>query len=115
MNSDSLPSADDLRAACNTISGMAMPNDQFAARLQFIADLLADSGPLPAGPLLLWRDSNKTVRHVAVGPELVVGRHAGQNGLTLPGDQLLSRRHFSILREAQQCWLRDMDSHNGTA
>jgi hypothetical protein len=46
-------------------------------RLEYIAVPLADSGKLPSGPVLLWREGDRTVKYVAVGVELFVGRKAG--------------------------------------
>ena len=47
--------------------------------------------------------------------KLVVGRNPGKFGLAVPGDKLLSRRHFTIRAEGRQLQLEDAGSHNGTA
>jgi hypothetical protein len=111
-----LPPIEKLREACQTISGLAPPTDQFVARLQLIAKLLADSGPLPPVPLLVWREeSEDSVRHAPLEDEFVVGRMAGAPGLSLASDKLLSRRHFVIHAEGVGFSLEDLNSHNGTS
>jgi hypothetical protein len=110
-----LPPAAELQEACETVSGFPAPDDQFTARLQFIADLLADARPLPTTPIFVWRDSDQSVRHAAVAPGLVVGRNTGEQGLSFPGDKLLSRRHFVIHAESTGFAVEDLNSHNGTA
>jgi len=110
-----LPAQSEMREACETLSGFAVPADQFTARLQFVSDLLADAGPLPAAPILLWREPGHYARHVAVGSELVIGRDSGQSGLSYPEDKLLSRRHFLLRAEANGVVLTDLKSHNGTS
>jgi len=89
--------------------------EQFAARLQFIADLLADRPALTRTASLVWRGADRSVRCAAIGAELVVGRQAGPDALTIPEDKLLSRRHFRIRRAAAWFALEDLRSHNGTA
>jgi len=60
-----------------------------ASRLQFVADSLADAGPLPATAILLWRDRiNPPSTIWAINQELVVGRKPGEPGLSLPEDNL---------------------------
>jgi len=105
-----------LRDICETLTGLAEPTDQLASRLQFVADSLADAGPLPATAILLWRQPDKpAIHHVAINQELVVGRKPGEPGLSLPEDNLLSRRHFLIRPENDHFVLEDLQSHNGTA
>jgi|SRR5437660_4656748 len=111
-----LPSIPELRDLCQTLTGVPVPKGDLPMRLQFIADLIADAGPLPTAPILLWRDPKESsVHHVLIGSELIVGRQVRQVGLTLPGDKLLSRRHFAIRRAAEEFSLEDLKSHNGTA
>lgn len=104
-----------LKAAAETFSGLPSPTDQFAARLQFIADLIADQPMLPKGALLVWRGSDGRVRHAAIGQELVVGRQAGPGGVSIAEDKLLSRRHFKVKAKSTLFMLQDLDSHNGTS
>jgi hypothetical protein len=104
-----------LRGAAETLSALAAPTEQFAARIQFIADLLADRPDLPQAALLVWRGADRSVRRAAIGAELVVGRQAGANGLSIAEDKLLSRRHFRISPAGAWFVLEDLKSHNGTA
>src|SRR3954465_2567165 len=90
------PSAEELRDACQTLSGMPASNPELVAKLQYVANLLADAGPLPASRLLLWRESNQIVRHALIHDAFVVGRAPEPPGLAFPEDKLLSRNHFSI-------------------
>jgi hypothetical protein len=106
---------EDLRAACQTLLGMPGPNPELAAKLRFIADLLADAGSLPPSPLLVWREANHGVRHSAIQGTLVVGRAPGPAGLAFPEDRLLSRDHFSINVTDDGYLLRNLKSKNGTA
>lgn len=110
-----LPPAEELRDACQTLSGFAPATDHLAKRLQFVADLVASAGRLPAEPVLLWREAGGPAQHAPIGRELVVGRQAGDPGLTLPTDKLLSRRHFAVRASEGACVLEDLKSHNGTA
>jgi pSer/pThr/pTyr-binding forkhead associated (FHA) protein len=107
--------AEQLKDAAQTLAGLPAPTDQFAARLQFIADLLTDRPTLPQAALLVWRGPDRSVQHRLIGQELVVGRQAGAGGLTLAEDKLLSRCHFRIRRQGPAFVLHDLDSHNGTA
>jgi Inner membrane component of T3SS, cytoplasmic domain len=109
------PSLRELRDACQTLSGMPASNPDFTAKLQYVASLFADAGPLPSSPVLLWRESNQTVRHSVIHGTLVVGRAPAPPGLALPDDQLLSRSHFSVRVTEEGCILRNLDSKNGTA
>ena len=109
------PRPEDLRAACQTLLGMPGPNPELAAKLRFIADLLADAGPLPPSPLLVWREGNQAVRHSPIQGALVVGRAPGATGLAFPEDRLLSRDHFSINATDDGYLLRNHESKNGTA
>jgi len=111
-----LPPPEKLREACQTLSGLAPPTDQFVARLQLIAKLLADAGPLPLMPLLVWREeSDNSVRHARLEPEFMVGRMVGAPGLSLADDKLLSRRHFILHAQGAGFALEDLNSHNGTS
>src|SRR5262249_4448142 len=113
---DPLPLAAELRDICQTLTGLQQPNNQLSARLQFVAELIADAKSLPPVPILLWRDlDNSSVCHAVLGRELEAGRNPDQSGLALAGDKLLSRRHFIIRAEGSQFWVEDLGSHNGTA
>jgi hypothetical protein len=109
------PSAEELRDACQTLSGMPTSNSELAAKLQYVANLLADAGPLPPCPVLVWRESNQTVRHALIHDPFVVGRSPEPRGLAFPEDKLLSRNHFSICVTEEGCLLRNLNSKNGTA
>jgi pSer/pThr/pTyr-binding forkhead associated (FHA) protein len=97
------------------LTGLPAPGDLLTRRLEYVADLLADAGPLPKEPLLLWRPAGQAPRHALIGQELVVGRNTGQTGLTLSDDAGLSRRHFLVRRDADSCVLEDLKSRNGVA
>jgi hypothetical protein len=112
---DEIPADSELRDLARTVTARSDRNDELTSRLQYLADLLADSGILPMAPILAWRDNEGTVRHVAIGPGLVVGRQPGKGGLALSDDELLSRRHFVAKVSGEKCELRDLDSHNGIA
>jgi Inner membrane component of T3SS, cytoplasmic domain len=109
------PSLRELRDACQTLSGMPASNPDLAAKLQYVASLFADAGPLPSSPALLWRESNQTVRHAVIHGTLLVGRAPEPAGLAFPDDQLLSRNHFSVCVTEEGCLLRNLNSKNGTA
>src|ERR1035441_397015 len=109
------PSLRELRDACQTLSGMPASNSDLAAKLQYVASLLADAGPLPSSPVLLWRESNQTVRHAVIHGTFVVGRAPELPGLAFPEDKLLSRNHFSICVTEEGCLLRNLNSKNGIA
>jgi hypothetical protein len=113
-NPDS-PSAEELRDLSCTLSARPVQRDLMVTRLQFVADLLADSGPLPQAPLLLWRGTDGTVRQVTIENEVVVGREPGGQGLALTEDKMLSRRHFAVRSKDGECSVEDLKSHNGTA
>jgi hypothetical protein len=112
---DEIPSASDLRDLARTLTAAPARNDDLTSRLQYVADLVADAGRLPTEPILAWRDEERTVKHAAIGSELVVGRHPGGRGLAFSGDRSLSRRHFAARVSGEFCELKDLDSHNGTA
>ncbi len=112
---DPVPPPDALRDASQTLTGLPTPGDHLVRRLEYVAELLTNAGPLPKEPLLLWREAGQAARHAVIGQELVVGRNIGQTGLTLPEDAGLSRRHFLVRLAASQCVLEDLRSRNGTA
>ena len=112
---EKLPTPEELREACHTLSGMPAPNPELATRLQYIANLLADAGPLPCSPVLVWRESDQRVHHAVIRDPFVVGRVAGPSSLAFPEDRLLSRSHFSICHTDEGCLLRNLNSKNGTA
>ncbi len=107
-------SAQDQLSACHTMTGLAVPNDQLAIRLQHVADLLLNSPILPAQPILVWRALDHSVHYAMIGEGFVVGRQEGAADLSFPGDTLLSRTHFVIRPEGNEWVLRDLDSRNGT-
>jgi hypothetical protein len=109
------PSLRDLWDACQTLCGMPASNSDLAAKLQYVASLLADAEPLPSAPVLLWRESNQTVRHAVIHGTFVVGRAPELPGLAFPEDKLLSRSHFSVCVTEEGCLLRNLNSKNGTA
>ena len=106
---------EELRDLSCTLSAHPVQRDLMVTRLQFVADLLADSGPLPQASLLLWRGADNAVRHARIKNEIVVGRQPGEQGLALVEDKMLSRRHFAVRTEGGACSLEDLKSHNGTA
>src|SRR5690348_5784905 len=79
--SSTAPTPEELRAACQTLLGMPGPNPELAAKLRYVADLLADAGPLPPFPLLVWREADQKVRHAVIQRVFVVGRAPGPAGL----------------------------------
>jgi FHA domain len=109
------PSAAELREILPTVTGFSAPGDPFATRLQYVSDLVIELGPQLSEPILAWREAGNAVRHVPTGRELVVGRQTGDVGLSLPGDDLLSRRHFVIRSDGPLGTLEDLHSRNGTA
>jgi hypothetical protein len=109
------PTPEELRAACLTVSGMPAPNPDLAAKLRYIANLLAEAGSLPSSPILVWREKDQTVRHAVIQDPFVVGRAPGHSGLAIPEDKLLSRKHFSICVTEEGWLLRNLNSKNGTA
>jgi hypothetical protein len=114
-NGTKAPTAEELRDACQTLSGMPSPNAELSAQLQYVAELLGEAGPLPSCPLLVWRDSDQTVHHAIIGSPFLVGRIPGAAGLAFPEDKLLSRSHFSICITEEGSVLRNLSSKNGTA
>jgi hypothetical protein len=109
------PTPEELRAACHTLLGMPGPNPELAAKLRYVADLLADAGPLPSCPILVWRKASQEVHHAVVQGSVLVGRAPGPPGLAFPEDRLLSREHFSLSITEDGCLLRNLKSKNGTA
>jgi hypothetical protein len=109
------PNPEELRTACHTLLGMPGPNPELAARLRYVAELLADAGPLPAFPLLVWREADQKVRHVVIQGPFIVGRTPESARLAFPDDRLLSREHFSLGITEDGCLLRNLKSKNGTA
>jgi hypothetical protein len=107
--------ANQLKDACHTLSSLPAPTDQFAARLQFIADLMAEGAGLSGVAALVWRGPDRSVIRAVVGQELAVGRQPGPDGVTVPEDKLLSRRHFLIRAAGGGFVLQDLNSHNSTA
>ena len=112
---DEFPPDAELREIFQTVSGVPPASDQVVTRLQYVADMLAALGRQPAGPILAWRESDGSVRQVQIGCELIVGRQTGEPGLSLAGDDLLSRRHFAVRAISATGTLEDLASRNGTA
>jgi pSer/pThr/pTyr-binding forkhead associated (FHA) protein len=79
-----------------------------------VADIVADAGPLPKEPVMLWRKADRVVEYQVVGQGLTVGRKPGPGGLALPEDKLLSRSHFKVYPRSQSHVLEDLKSRNGT-
>jgi hypothetical protein len=113
--SPTAPTPEELRTACQTLLGMPGPNPELAAKLRYVAELLADAGPLPPLPLLVWREADQKVRHAVIQGPLVVGRASGPARLAFPEDRLLSREHFSLSLTEDGCLLRNLKSKNGTS
>ena len=113
--SPTAPTPKELQAACQTLLGMPGPSSELATKLRYVAELLADAGPLPPVPLLVWREANQKVRHAVIQGPLVVGRAPGSAGVAFPEDRLLSREHFSVSITEDGCRLRNLKSKNGTA
>jgi len=113
--SPTTPTPEELRAACQTLLGMPGPSSELATKLRYVAELLADAGPLPPSPLLVWREANQKLRYAVIHGVLVVGRAPGPEGLAFPEDRLLSRDHFSVSVTEDGCLLRNLKSKNGTA
>jgi len=109
------PSDAELLNICQTISGLPANGDEVVTRLQFIADLLADAGTLPSEKVLVWREPDRSVKHVCLGEHIVVGRKPPEPSLSIPDDKLLSRCHFSIRVVKESCLLEDLKSRNGTS
>jgi len=109
------PPLEELRDIFQTVSSVPPAGDRVATHLQYVADLLAAVGHLPAAAVLAWRDASGAVRYVTIERELVVGRKTGETGLSLAGDDSLSRRHFSVRAAGAMVTLEDLGSHNGTA
>jgi pSer/pThr/pTyr-binding forkhead associated (FHA) protein len=98
-----------------TLPGAPEVKDQMVSRLQYLSDLLAEAGNLPRAPLLLWRETQGTIRQLTLDNNLVIGRQPEPGGLAFAGDKLMSRSHFAIRRKANSFWMEDLKSHNGTA
>ena len=110
-----IPRVEALRDACRTVCGLPPLSNDLVTRLQFVADLLANAGPLPLCPMLLWRQRAQPVGHSIIGSELVVGRKPAPTGLAFEDDKHLSRRHFVVRPEGDRYVLEDLRSRNGTA
>jgi pSer/pThr/pTyr-binding forkhead associated (FHA) protein len=82
--------------------------------MQFIGGLLADAGNLPAEPVLLWRELDRSVKHVVIGTGLTVGRKTLVPGLAFSTDAFLSRSHFRVCPEGDSYRIEDLRSKNGT-
>jgi FHA domain len=109
-----LPSPEDAREMSRTLSGISAQRDQLATRLQYVSDLLADAGPLGQEPVLVWRETDRAVKHAAIASEFVVGRQSAAVGSALREDNLLGRQHFRIQADKEDFLLEDLNSRNGT-
>lgn len=110
-----MPDDKSLCDAYATSQALPALNDRLALRLEKLAGLVSRSGPLPPGPVLLWKDKTRTIRHKQIGKELFVGRRVENDGIRLPDDEFLGRRHFVIRNLGEECVLEDLASVNGTA
>lgn len=81
-------------------------------RLKFVAETLERAPKLDAGPQLLWRLTEGTVRALPLEEGIVVGREIGAD-LVL-ADAKVSKRHFRVLPEGTEYVLSDDVSRNGT-
>jgi hypothetical protein len=108
-------SHEQIQDAFESKAGLPSRSDPLGTRLQMLADLIGKADPLPRVPLLLWEESDKSVRHVAVGNVLFVGRQPGENGLALAEDKLLSRHHFAVRKIGEDYMVEDLKSRNHTA
>ena len=97
------------------MTGFSAANDELGIRLQKVADLLSRSGPLPEEPVLIWQESAGAVQHAVIRDGMVVGRQAGEGGLTFAKDNFLGRQHFAIRHVGPDFFLEDLKSRNGTA
>ena len=98
----------------NTLTATPSQKDRLTSRMQLIDGLMADGGKLPNEPVLLWRESDRIVKHVVIYQGLVVGRKVPAPGLSLGDDALLSRSHFQILLDGEHFRIEDLKSKNGT-
>jgi len=89
-----------------------MPKELFK-RLQYVTAMVADAGPLPDEPLLLFRAADQKVKYMKIGEELVVGREKPAT-LVFKEDLHLSRQHFKIQGGMNGERLEDLSSSNGT-
>ena len=108
-------SGEEFRKLAQTVTDAPVRSPKLPQRLEFIADLLGDLGPLPIEPVLAWRGNDGNVKYAAIGAKLVVGRHAASSALAFTDDKLMSGAHFEISVSGDACELRDLDSRNGTA
>jgi len=81
-------------------------------RLTFVSGLLAEAGPLPEAPLVLYRAADGSVRWRTITGELVAGREKPAD--LVIEDRRLSRRHFRIAVEKAAASIEDLGSRNGT-
>jgi len=112
------PTSDDalervLVSTANTLLGVPPAALEILRRLQFVAELTAQSQVVIDGPLLLYRKADRLVDVRPIPDQLVVGRGADCD-LSLPECRQLSRRHFELRREGDGFILSDLKSRNGT-
>jgi pSer/pThr/pTyr-binding forkhead associated (FHA) protein len=107
------PSPAQLLEISKTLIATPTHQDRLASQMQLIDGLMADAGTLPAEPVLLWRELDHSVKWVAIGTGLTVGRKAPDSRLSFSADDLLSRKHFEIRPEGDNCLIKDLESRNG--
>jgi hypothetical protein len=88
------------------------PPRELAVRLRQFADLLREAPAAPAGPRLLWRAADQSVRAVAVGRRLVIGRDE-KSDLVIGGARV-SRHHAAVQITDGLAEVEDLRSANGT-
>jgi len=108
------PSDSQMLESCVTLSGSSDAKDAIITRLQYLSDLLGDAAKLPGKPLLLWREADRSVKHVELDRQLCIGRKPETDGLVFADDKLMSRSHFAIRQEDGEFIIEDLKSNNGT-
>jgi pSer/pThr/pTyr-binding forkhead associated (FHA) protein len=88
-------------------------SDSLGQRLQTVTEILSRLESLPSEPSLISAGDAGDVRATPIGDSLIVGR-SSKCGLVCRVDSGLSKRHFEVLRQGEECFLRDLDSTNGT-
>jgi pSer/pThr/pTyr-binding forkhead associated (FHA) protein len=85
-----------------------------ADSLAVVSGLLSSLPVVPAVPSLVFRRPGRSrSERVAIGRSIVAGRATAVD-LSFPDAGDLSRRHFSVSREAEGYFVEDLDSANGT-
>jgi pSer/pThr/pTyr-binding forkhead associated (FHA) protein len=81
--------------------------------LRFVAELLSEAPVSFAGPALIFRARDNTVRTAPIGASLRFGR-SQDNDISFPDLREVSRHHFTIFAHENEFVLTDADSANGT-